>query len=245
MQKFVRGCVLFRSLCVAQRAALAVVLCAVFWVAPGHAQVGIVLTVEGQVNVISGKQECGLRYGLDLEEGDTVRTGEKSWAVLSLLDGARITVRPSTEVRVNEYRFVDSGDASQNRATLGLARGSLRVLTGAITRGFNAGYRVRTPEVTLELRGTDHDVAHVPPQFTPVGDAVPGSYGKSHAGEIVIKNAGGELAVRDGQTGFSGVRMTGPPRLLTMDPLFFNLHTFIDRRAASVSNVLPNNPNLQ
>jgi len=220
-------------------------LCAAPWPAQSHAQVGIVLTVEGEVNVISGKQECGLRYGLDLEEGDTVRTGEKSWAVLSLLDGARITVRPSTEMRVEEYRFIESGDAVLNRATLALARGSLRVLTGAITRGLNSGYRVRTPEVMMELRGTDHDVAHVPPQFTPVGYAVPGSYGKSHAGEAMIKNAGGELSVRDGQTGFSAIRMAGPPRLLTSDPAFFNLHAFIDRRAAAVSNASPAIPNPQ
>ena len=77
---------------------------------PASAQVGVVLTVEGQVNVVSGKQECGLRYGLDLDEGDTVRTGEKSWAVLSLLDGAKITVRQSTDVRIEVYRFTESGE---------------------------------------------------------------------------------------------------------------------------------------
>src|SRR5262245_21836874 len=42
------------------------------------AQVGVVRTVEGQVSVASGKPECALRYGLDLDEGDAVRTGEKA-----------------------------------------------------------------------------------------------------------------------------------------------------------------------
>ena len=204
------------------------------WAAPGYAQVGIVLTVEGDVSVVSGKQECGLRYGLDLEEGDTVRTGEKSWAMLSLLDGARITVRPSTEVRIEAYRYTDSGDAPENFATLMLVRGSLRAVTGAIARGRNVGYRVRTPEVTLEMRGTDHDITHVAPQFTPVGDASPGSYGKTHAGVGVIKNSRGEVTLSDGQTAFAALRANTPPRLLSADPLFFGLHAYIDRRAAAV-----------
>ncbi len=211
---------------------------------PASAQVGIVLTVEGQVNVISGKQECGLRYGLDLEEGDTVRTGEKSWAVLSLLDGAKITVRPSTEMRIETYRFTDSGDAPQNQALLALTRGSLRVLTGAIAKGKNTGYRVRTPEVTVEMRGTDHDVTHVAPQFTPVGDAAAGSYGKTYAGEAVIRNISGELTLRDGQAAFAALRVRAAPRLLTLEPWFFSMHAFIDRRAAAVADAL-SGPNLQ
>lgn len=211
---------------------------------PAAAQVGMVLTIEGQVNVISGKQECGLRYGLDLEEGDTVRTGDKSWAVLQFLDGAKITVRPSTEVRIENYRFVESSEAPRNHASFELTRGSLRVLTGAIVRGKNTGYRVRTPDITMEMRGADHDVTHVAPQFTPMGDAAPGSYGKTFIGEAVMKGGGGDITLRDGQAAFAALRVRAPPRLLTMEPWFFSMHSFIDRRAAAVADSLlgPNVP---
>jgi hypothetical protein len=228
----------------AQMLMISLLLAAGLAVVPARAQVGIVLTVEGQVNVISGKEECGLRYGLDLDEGDTVRTGEKSWAVLSLLDGAKITVRPSTDVRINTYRFTESSEAAQNQALLTLTRGSLRVATGAIVRGRNTGYRVRTPEVTMDMRGTDHDITHIAPQFTPVGDAAPGSYAKTHAGEAVLSNAAGELALRDGQAAFAALRTRAPPRLLAFDPGFFTLHSFIDRRAAAVADTL-RGPNVQ
>ena len=203
---------------------------------PARAQVGMVLAVEGRVNVISGKQECGLRYGLDLDEGDTVRTGEKSWAVLSLLDGTRITVRPSTVLRIEKYRYTDSADAPQNHATLTLTGGALRVVTGAIVRGRNTGYQVRTPEITMELQGGDHDVSHITPQFTPAGDAVPGSYGKTYSGEASIKNASGALILRDGQAAVARLNAHIAPRLLTTEPGFFSLHAHIDRRAAAVSN---------
>jgi hypothetical protein len=228
----------------AQMLMISLLLAAGLAVVPARAQVGIVLTVEGQVNVISGKEECGLRYGLDLDEGDTVRTGEKSWAVLSLLDGAKITVRPSTDVRINTYRFTESSEAAQNQALLTLTRGSLRVATGAIVRGRNTGYRVRTPEVTMDMRGTDHDITHIAPQFTPIGDAAPGSYAKTHAGEAVLSNAAGELALRDGQAAFAALRTRAPPRLLAFDPGFFTLHSFIDRRAAAVADTL-RGPNVQ
>jgi hypothetical protein len=211
---------------------------------PAKALVGMVLTVEGQVNVISGKQECGLRYGLDLDEGDTVRTGEKSWAVLSLLDGAKITVRPSTEVRIEVYRFADIKDAPRNYATLALTRGSLRIITGAIAKGLNTGYRVRTPEATLEMHGTDHDITHVVSQFTPVGDAAPGTYGKTYAGEAVIRNSSGDLTLRDGQAAFVALRVRSAPRSLTTEPWFFSMYSAIDRRAAAVADAL-SGPNLQ
>lgn len=225
-----------------KKSAIVVAVLAGLTALPVSAQVGVVLTVEGQVNVISGKEECGLRYGLDIDEGDTVRTAEKSWAVLSLLDGAKITVRPSTEVRIESYRFTESADAPQNHALLALTRGSLRVVTGAITRGRNTGYRVRTPEVTFEMRGSDHDITHI--VSTPAGDAAPGSYGKTYTGEAVIKNAGGELTLRDGQAAFAASRARTAPRLLTMEPWFFSMHSFIDRRAAAVADSLsgPNVP---
>lgn len=194
--------------------------------------------------MISRKQECGLRYGLDLEESDTVRTGDKSWAVLQFLDGAKITVRPSTEVRIENYRFTESSEAPRNHASFELMRGSLRVLTGAIVRGKNTGYRVRTPDITMEMRGADHDVTYVVPRFTPVGDAVPGSYGKTFSGEAAFKSANGEITLRDGQAAFASSRARVPPRLLTLEPWFFSMHSFIDRRAAAVADSLlgPNLP---
>ena len=209
-----------------------------------HGQIGIGLVVEGQVNVISGKPECGLRYGLDIEESDTVRTGEKSWAVLSLLDGAKIIVRPATELRIDAYRFVAGGNATLNRARLTLVRGAVRIRTGAITRSANTGYQINTTEMSMTLSGADYDVSRIVPQFTSGGEVAAGSYGKIYEGEAVMRNASGERVLRGGQAAVATLNARTPPRLLTQEPWFFGLHAAIDRRATAVAESLsgPNAP---
>ena len=203
-------------------------------VSPVQAQVGVVRTVEGQVSIFSNKPECAPRYGLDLDEGDAVRTGEKAWAILTMMDGAKITVRPDTEVRIDAYRYTDSGESSQNHALFTLARGALRVVTGRIASGRNTGFIVQTPDASLTMRGADHDVAYIAPQFTPRGDAQVGAYGKTYAGVAVLKNANGEVTIRDGQTAYAEPHVRTPPRVLASDPYFFHWHSYIDRRAAAV-----------
>lgn len=210
------------------------------WLGPSlvFAQVGIVRTVEGQVSVFSGKQECAPRYGLDLEEGDAVRTGPNAWALLSMMDGAKITVRPDSEVRIDSYRYTDGGDAVLNRARLTLVQGALRVASGRIAAGGKADFLVQAPEASLALRDGDHDIAAVGPKFTVRGDAALGTYGRSYRGEAVMKNPHGEIALRTNQVGFVEPRPRAAPRVLNTEPYFYHWHGYIDRRAAVVAEKL-------
>lgn len=221
-------------------ARLRMAVCWVVLVVPclAWAQVGVVRTIEGQVRVFSGKAECAPRYGLDVDEGDVVRTGEKSWAILTMMDGTRITVRPDTEMRVDIYRYTEAGESTQNQAQFTLMRGAMRVAAGRIAKGRNAGFNVNTPDATVNLRGADQDVAYIAPQFTPRGDALVGAYGKSYAGEAVMKNASGTVTIRDGQVAFAETKVRKPPQVLASDPYFYHWHSYIDRRAATVGERL-------
>lgn len=202
-----------------------------------QAQVGIIRTVEGQVSVFSGKQECAPRYGLDLEEGDAVRTGAKAWALLAMMDGAKITVRPDTEVRIDAYRYTDAGESAQNRAQLTLTQGALRVTSARIIAGRNAGFSIQLPDASMELRGADHDVAFVGPKFA-TRDTPAGSYGKSHAGDALMKSPHGEVIVRAGQVAYAEPRVRASPRVLSIKPYFYHWHDHIDRRAAAIAEKL-------
>ena len=212
--------------------------CTLSSVFPVAAQVGIVRTVEGQVSVSSGRQECAPRYGLDLDEGDAIRTGDKAWALLTMMDGAKITVRPDTEVRIDVYRYTDAGDPAQNQARFTLMRGAIRVASARIAIGHNNGFLVTTPDASMDLRGADNDITYLAPKVTPAGTAQSGTYGRSYAGEAVLKNAGGEVTVRAGQTAFAELRMRVPPRMLSAEPYFYYLYGYIDRRAAAVAEKL-------
>ena len=204
---------------------------------PALAQVGIVRTVEGQVSVISGKPECAPRYGLDLDEGDAIRTGAKAWALLTMMDGTKITVRPDTEVSITIYRYTEAGESWQSRALLALTKGALRVTAGRIALNQSSGFVVRTPDATMEMRGADHDVAYILPQSS-VGNAQAGTYGRAYTGAAVLNNSGGGVTIRDGQTAFAEQQARTPPRVLPADPYFYHWHSYIDRRAAAVAEKL-------
>ena len=215
----------------------------VAWIAaalasPVQAQVGVVRTIEGKVNVFSGKPECAPRYGLDVDEGDVVRTGDKAWALLTMMDGTKITVRPDTEVRVDVYRYTEAGESAQNRAQFTLTRGAMRVASGGIAKGRNTGFVVNTPDASMTLRGADQDVAYIGPQFTPRGDALVGAYARSYSGEAIMKNASGTVTLRDGQVAFAETKVRKPPQVLISSPSFYHWHSHIDRRAAAVTDKL-------
>lgn len=194
------------------------------WMPAALAQVGIVRTVEGQVSVFSGKQECAPRYGLDLEEGDAVRTGPNAWALLAMMDGAKITVRPESELRIDTYRYTDGGDAALNRAQLTLVQGAVRMTAGRIAVGTKTGLSVHTPDASMTLRDGDYDIAAVGPKFAVRGDAAMGSYGKSYVGEAVMRNAHGEITLRATQVGFVEPRARAAPRVLNSEPYFYHWH---------------------
>jgi hypothetical protein len=190
------------------------------------------------VNVFSGREECAPRYGLDLEEGDAVRTGDKSWALLTMMDGTKITVRPDSEVRIDLYRYNEAADPGANRAQLALARGALRVAGGRIRVGGSGTFLVKTPDAGATLRGADQDVTYIVKKAAAPGESPPGTYARAYQGEAVLNNSGGEIAFRQGQTAWAEAGGRKPPRVLESQPYFYHWHDYIDRRAAAVAEKL-------
>ncbi len=86
-------------------------------------------------------------------EGETVRTGERARTQIRFTDGALLSVRPNTRLRVDEYRFENRDDSDRKALTLDV--GSIRTVTGRIGRTNRAAYRVSTPLAVIGIRGTD------------------------------------------------------------------------------------------
>lgn len=210
--------------------------------APLYAQVGIVATIEGNVRVQSSKEECGLRHGLELEEGDIVRTDAKAWASLRFLDETQVTLRPGTEVRILAYRFIDNNQPMQIQRVLSLSEGSLRVASGKLPLNRNAGFVVKTPASEITLRGTDNEVAYFAPASAQRGDALPGTYTKAYDGEAAVKNARGELSVRPGQVAYADGAGRALPRVLSSEPGFYGSYAAVDRRVEAVRTEVQREP---
>lgn len=98
-----------------------------------------------------------LGKGLPLSEGDRVTTAEGGTAIVALQDGTRMTLRPNSELLVQQYRYQGEG-AEGNNMLLALVRGGLRTLTGFITKNAPGAARIQTPTATVGIRGTDFDM---------------------------------------------------------------------------------------
>ncbi len=96
-----------------------------------------------------------LGKGLSLREGDRLTTSEGASAIIKFDDGTRMTVRPNSEMVVQQYRFKEN--ATDNSMLMQLVRGGFRAVTGLIARNAPEAAKIRTSTATIGIRGTDFD----------------------------------------------------------------------------------------
>jgi len=96
-----------------------------------------------------------LGKGLSLRQGDRVTTADGASAIVKMQDGTRMTVRPNSELVIQQYKFSES--APDNSMVMQLFRGGFRAITGLISKNSPDAARVVTRTATLGIRGTDFD----------------------------------------------------------------------------------------
>jgi hypothetical protein len=108
-----------------------------------------------------------LHQGDKIFISEEIVTGDKSFAVLQFVDGAKVTVRPNSAVLIEDYAYNGTDD---DTATLNLVSGGLRVITGAMAKSNPENYRVRTPVALMGVRGTEFAVMLCGDQICAEGD---------------------------------------------------------------------------
>jgi hypothetical protein len=113
---------------------------------------GLVVSSRGEVSVISNDESRPLKHGDYIYEHDKIIVGNRSFAVLQLADGAKLTLRPESSLIIEQYLYegIDS-----DTATLNLVSGSLRVVAGAIAHTQPGNYRIRTPVALMSVQGSE------------------------------------------------------------------------------------------
>ena len=201
---------------------------------PLFAAIGTIDSLEGEVRIVSASGDRAAHAGSEINEGDTIKTGANAWALLAMSDGATITLRPQSQLRLDAYRYDPEGEAVKNSSVLSLLRGAFRSVTGYIGRTNRDGYRVATPTATIGIRGTDHEPAYYPPPGAgEKRDHEPGTYDKVNDGESFIRNPKGEVPVKPGQTAFVHHNARVAPKLLARPPAFYQRHAVFDKKAAA------------
>jgi len=116
---------------------------------------GLVVASRGTVIATANDDSRELKQGDEVFIEDEILTGPKSFAVVQFLDGAKVTIKPNSEVVIEDYVYNGNAD---DKATLNLVSGGLRVITGAMAKNNPENYKVKTPVALMGVRGTEFAV---------------------------------------------------------------------------------------
>jgi hypothetical protein len=159
-----------------------------------------------------------ISIGSKVDEGDTVVTEKRTYARLKFNDGSEVTLKPSSQFKVDKYSF-DEAKPKDDAGSFNLIKGGLRTITGQIgKRGNEDSYQMKTPTATIGIRGTIYD-AHFC-QGDSCGTIKPGLYLAVSNGSVVITNSSGAqttLQVKAGQYVYVQSPTT-PPMVLPSKP---------------------------
>ena len=139
-------------------AALALFSCALLMSAaePAMAQeaavAGRIKIASGSVFVIRGSAELPAAVGDTVFASDGVRTGADGRLGLTLKDETRVSLGPSSEVRIDTFRFAPN--ESSLAVALTFVRGVVGYVSGRIAKLAPDAVRLKTPSAIIGVRGT-------------------------------------------------------------------------------------------
>jgi len=186
---------------------------------------GKFLSVVGDVRVISrdGAPRAAQREA-EFREGESIITGAGALAQLRMFDGALMSVRGDTEIKLERFSY--AGEQDRNASFLmSVFKGGLRTITGVIGRQNRERYRITTATVTIGVRGTDFEIVHVP-QPIASREVPAGTYNRVYEGMTSIQNrAGIALLVSRDQTAFAALQGNVAPVLVPPPAAIFSRPT--------------------
>ena len=114
--------------------------------------IGKVFVSKGSVTAVSDQgRQTALVKGSEVFLFDTIITAEDSFLVVKMNDGTKLTLRPKTEITLDNF----SEEKGNEKATIGLLKGGLRTLTGSIGKKRPDQFLLKTPTATIGIRGTN------------------------------------------------------------------------------------------
>jgi hypothetical protein len=178
-----------------------------------------------------------LAKGDTVLESDNVITGDASRAQLLMIDGAKVAIRPNSQLLIEEYVYGAAAatagtttitTSDDNSSVISLVKGGFRTITGAIGKEDPADYEVRTAVGVLGIRGTDFAIllcsgdCNTAPGVTP-GTVVPdGLYLMVTEGTIVFSNEVADIELTAGEFAFIPLDTRQPTQLDTAPPVFID-----------------------
>jgi hypothetical protein len=165
---------------------------------------------DGTVRILSQRSQ--------VDSGDTVSTERDSYAQIRFTDGAQLTLKPNSAVKIDNFKFTE--DKPQEDSFLySLVKGGLRAVTGIVGKRSKDKYELGTATATIGIRGTTFsadDCMNSREQSADCARLDAAVYVGVADGEVVVRNGQGELGLSAGQFGL--ISQNQRPLFLSTDP---------------------------
>ncbi len=115
---------------------------------------GWVQEAKGKVTVISQGKVLSAKVGTPLQTQDSVKTGANSRVQIMFKDKTTLALAADSECRIGDV-FLEKPDKSLVALTLEFIRGTFDVLAGGVAKMNPERFHIRTPMVSLGVRGTE------------------------------------------------------------------------------------------
>ncbi len=147
-----------------------------------------------------------VRKTVVVKEGDSIKTGERTWALLTFHDGSTMELEPETHITVTRL----SRDAVNIWQQIGRTWSGIKKLTGPLFE-----FEVHTPSASAVVRGTLLDI-HVSESGDTVVTAFEGAADVIAMGLASLVTAGMEVRVTRGEAPQEPQPMTLPDSRMTV-----------------------------
>lgn len=133
----------------------ALMICLAFACAAHAAPAGEVTLVIGRALLVplDGEPSQVLRSS-PINVGDRIETSEGGHVHIRFVDGAMVSVRPTSRLVVEDYQY-NPQHVAQSLVRFRLEKGVVRAISGAAAEGAKDRFRLNTPLVAIGVRGTD------------------------------------------------------------------------------------------
>ena len=173
-------------------------------------RIGTVGIVIGKADVVNRNLELKIKESIHF--GDVIKTGPKTNMQILFDDQTVFTIGENTEIVINEFIYDPNQNNELNKISAEVFQGSLKVVTGLISKKNPENLSITLPTGVLATRGTEVQALVRPNEIDYVVLLGPGPNNSAgeRAGAIEVTNNQGSVFM-DQQFSFTSIEVGQPP----------------------------------
>lgn len=114
----------------------------------------VTMTIGQAMAVQADGTTVALQRGSKVRAGDRIETAEGGHVHIRFVDGALVSVRPTSRLVVEDYQY-NASNVALSLVRFRLEKGITRAISGAAAEGARDRFRLNTPLVAIGVKGTD------------------------------------------------------------------------------------------